>query len=59
MTDFSDCIDYIDRIKVEFHERFTYLLEVNAQLEERLAKLEPDTRFVNKYYKDLGRGGDR
>lgn len=40
MTDFSDCIAYIDRIKVEFNERFRYLLEVNEQLENKIEKSE-------------------
>ena len=44
MTDFSDCIDYIDRIKVEFHERFRYLLDVNKALEARINELEEAMR---------------
>ena len=40
MTDFSDCIDYIDRVKVEFNERFRHLLEVNEQLENKIEKSE-------------------
>jgi len=36
MTDFSDCINYIDRVKVEFHSRFRYLLQSLARLESQL-----------------------
>lgn len=50
MTDFSDCIDYVDRVKLEFHERFRHLLEVNAQLEERIAALEGDRRLPKEWF---------
>ena len=40
MTDFSDCINYVDNVKVEFHERFRHMLEAIAQLEDRIRKLE-------------------
>jgi len=40
MTDFSDCIDYVDRVKVEFHERFRFLLQKNSEMETRIIELE-------------------
>lgn len=40
MTKFSDCIDYVDRVKIEFHERFRHMIESIAQLEDRIRKLE-------------------
>lgn len=42
MTDFSDCIDYVDRTKVEFHSRFKHMLEAIAQLEDRIRVLEAE-----------------
>ena len=42
MTDFSDCIGYIDRIKGEFHSRFRHMLEAIAQLEDRIRVLEAE-----------------
>ena len=40
MSDLSDCIDYIDCVKVEFHARFTHILEAIAKLEDCIRKLE-------------------
>lgn len=45
MTDFSDCINYIDRVKVEFHSRFTHMVEAIAALEFRIVELELDGRL--------------
>ena len=42
MTDFSDCIDYVDRVKVEFHSRFRHMLEAIATLEDRIRVLEAE-----------------
>ena len=40
MTELSDCIGYIDRVKVEFHSRFRHMLEAIAALEARIIELE-------------------
>ena len=42
MSDFSDCIDYVDRVKVEFHSRFRHMLEAIAALEDRIRVLEAE-----------------
>ena len=42
MSDFSDCIDYVDRVKVEFHSRFRHLLQSIAALEARICELEAE-----------------